>query len=104
MNFVSGFAGLTMLPVDFNPGTVNATAFAARRADRKVFLIILNKDESQSLSIKLPGAKLQQVLTADSLTAREAHILTGAAAAALVKVAAGSVTIPKSTGASFLVE
>lgn len=102
MKFVGEFAGGSLLPVDFNPGSVNATAYAVRRADGKVLLAILNKDESQPLRLQLPSAGLQKVLTAPSLTAREAHILTGAGAAALVKVTAAGVEIPASTGAMLL--
>jgi hypothetical protein len=102
MKFVSGFAGTTMIPVDFQPGTVNAVAHAARRADGKVLLAILNKDETQSLSIALPNCRLSQVLTAPSLTAQEAHLLEGASAAALVKLSGGTAIIPRATGAMFL--
>ena len=102
IKFVSEFAGGSLLPVDFNPGSVNATAYAVRRADGKVLVAILNKDESQPLSLKLPPCALHQVLTAPSLTAREAHILKGSGAAALVKVTAAATTIPASTGATFL--
>ena len=103
MKFVAGFAGTTMLPVDLNPGTVNTVAHAARRQDGKILLVILNKDETQPLTLKLPKATLQQVLTGPSLTAQEAHILTGAPASALVKTTAGSTTIPAATGAIFLI-
>jgi hypothetical protein len=102
MKFVAEFAGNTLLPVDFNPGSVNATAYAARRADGKVLLAILNKDETQPLRLQLPPATLEKVLTAPSLTAHEAHILTGPAAEALVKVSAAGVAIPASTGAMLL--
>jgi hypothetical protein len=102
MKFVSPFAGTTMLPVDFQPGAVNAVAHAARRADGKVLLAILNKDETQPLHVALPRCTLLQVLTAPSLTAQEAHLLEGAQAAALVKLDGDSAMIPKATGAMFL--
>jgi hypothetical protein len=101
MKFVSGFAGGTLLPVDFHPGAVNATAYAVRRADGKVVVAILNKDETQTLELELPGARLEQVLTAPALTAREAHVLNGAAAAGVVKVAGGKVMVPAHTAATF---
>ena len=104
MKFVSEFAGESLLPVDFNPGAVNATAYAVRRADGKVLLAILNKDETQSLSLRLPPCVLQKVLTAPSLSAREAHILTGVSADALVKVSDRLVVVPASTGAIFLLK
>jgi hypothetical protein len=102
MKFVSEFAGGKLLPVDFNPGGVNATAYAVRRADGRVLLAILNKDETQPLRLQLPNCVLRQVLTAPSLTAAEAHILTGQAAEALVKVGADGVMVPASTGAMLL--
>jgi hypothetical protein len=102
MKFVSHFAGATMIPVDFNPGMVNATAHAARRADGKILLAILNKDESKPLSIALPHGMLTHVLTAPAITAQEAHLLEGAAAAAVVSMSGSTATIPKATGAMFL--
>lgn len=102
MKFVSVFAGTTLLPVDLNAGPVNATAYASRRSDGKVQLAILNKDESQPLSLQLPPSSLQQVLTAPSLTAMEAHILTGSTVEALFKLSSDSVTVPAATGALFI--
>ena len=102
MKFVREFAGATMLPVEFNAGGVNATAYAVRRSDGKVLLAILNKDETQPLTLALPRGVLHEVLTAPSLSAAEAHILTGAKAAAVVKVADGSVTVPPATGATLV--
>jgi hypothetical protein len=101
MKFVSPFAGATMLPVKFEAGSVNAVAHAARRGDGKVLLSILNKDETRSLSLKIPRCTLHQVLTAPSLSAQEAHLLEGAAASALVTMDDGTVTVPKATGATF---
>ena len=117
MKFVAGFAGATMLPVDFNPGRgssgpVNAVAHAARLAANgenagKILLAILNKDDSQPLTLTLPkagsGPILQQILTGPALTAQEAHILMGPAASKVVKTTAGATTIPPATGAIFLI-
>ncbi len=102
MKFVREFAGGSLLPVELNAGSVNATAYAVRRADGKVLLAILNKDETQALRVQLPPCVLQQVLTAPSLTAAEAHILTGAAAEAVVKVGKAEVMVPAATGAMFV--
>jgi hypothetical protein len=102
MKFVSPFAGATMLPVDFKPGPVNAVAYAARRSDGKVLLAMLNKDETQPLSVTLPQSTLLQVLTAPSLSAQEAHLLEGTAATAVVTLNHSAVVIPKATGAMFL--
>jgi hypothetical protein len=102
MKFVSDFAGATMLPVDFNPGSVNAVGYAARLQNGKIHVIILNKDDSQPLNIQLPPCHVHQVLTADSLTSTSARILSGAPAATAVRITSGSAAIPKSTGASFI--
>ena len=98
MKFVSGLAGGTLLPMDFQPGGVNATAFAVRRADGKVVVAVLNKDEGQTLTVSMPPCRVEQVLTAPSLAAREARIMTGREAAGLVKVSGGTVTVPSHTG------
>jgi hypothetical protein len=102
MKFVSEFAGCRLLPVEFDPGAVNATAYAVRRADGRVMVAILNKDETQPLRLQLPPCTLRQVLTAPSLSAAEAHILVGPAAASLVKVSPSGVTVPAATGAMLL--
>lgn len=102
MKFASPFAGCTMLPVDFKPGTVNAVAHAARRPDGKILLAVINKDEAQSLKLRVPPCRLLQVLTAPSLAAQEAHLLEGDAAKTLVPINHSAVTIPKATGAIFL--
>jgi hypothetical protein len=102
MKFVSGFAGGTLLPIDFNPGAVNATAYAVRRNDGKVMVAILNKDETQPLKLEMPPCSLDEVLAAPSLTAREAHIVNGQAAAGVVKVSGGSVIIPSHTAATLI--
>ena len=54
MRFAGMFAGATMVPVEFYPGAVNATAFAAKRGG-ETLVAILNKDATQGLSVKLPG-------------------------------------------------
>jgi hypothetical protein len=102
MKFVSEFAGCRLLPVEFDPRSVNATAYAARRADGKVLLAILNKDETQELRLPLPPCTLRQVLAAPSLSSAEAHILTGAAADARVTMGPAGAAIPASTAAMFL--
>jgi hypothetical protein len=102
MKFVSEFAGGRLLPVEFDPGAVNATAYAVRRADGRVQLAVLNKDETQALRLELPPCTVQQVLTAPALSSQEAHILTGAAAEAVVTVGPAGATIPAATGAMLL--
>ncbi len=102
MKFVSGFAGGKLLPIEFNPGAVVATAYAVRRADGKVVLAIFNKDETQPLNLQVPPCTLDQVLTAPSLTSREAHIVTIDQASSLVRATAGAVTIPAHTAATLI--
>jgi hypothetical protein len=103
MKFVREFAGGKMLPVQFDPGGVNATAYAVRRGDGKILLAILNKDEIQTLTVRLPSCIVHEVLTAPSLSAAEAHILAGPQAAAVVKVSGGSVRVPNATGVTLVI-
>jgi hypothetical protein len=104
MKFVAAFAGTTMLPVDFDHGGINATAYAARRADGKVMVAILNKDETQPMVARVGACRLDRVLTAPSLQAREADILTGHQAEALVSVEGGLIRLPKATAAMITLE
>jgi hypothetical protein len=102
MKFVSEFAGGTLLPVEFNPGAVDATAYAVRRADGKVLVAVINKDATQPLRLAMPRSTVQKVLTAPSLSAAEAHILMGPAAEAVVKSGPAEVVVPASTAAMLL--
>jgi hypothetical protein len=74
MKFVAEFQGATMLAVDFNPGSVNATAYAARLPTGQIVLAILNKDATQPLHVDVPGFSLSSVLSASGLEARTVHI------------------------------
>jgi hypothetical protein len=74
MKFAAAFAGATMLPVEFDPGTVNAVAYAARRPDGKVIVAILNKEATQNLQISAPFFDTVQVLSGPALDAHEAHV------------------------------
>jgi hypothetical protein len=70
MKFAGHFAGTTMLPVDFNPGSVNATAYAAQHPDGSSVIAVINKDATQNLFIELPGlGKVPQFLVRDNLSA-----------------------------------
>jgi hypothetical protein len=84
MKFANHFAGSTMIPLDFNPGPVNATAYAAN-SDTGVLWAIINKDANKDINIEIDvdANQLMQVswvylgqvghLRADSLTSRTAH-------------------------------
>ncbi|MFC6646555.1 hypothetical protein ACFQBQ_13350 [Granulicella cerasi] len=69
--FGQQFAGAQMIGLDFAPGA-NATAYAAKLANGKMLVAIINKDEKQAVSVNIPGAKDAAVatLTADSLLSK----------------------------------
>jgi hypothetical protein len=75
MMFAGHFAGAKMFPIDFAPGIINATAYAARLKDGKTLLAVINKDATQTLHLK-PMTSLGVVakLSAPSLTARSATL------------------------------
>jgi len=95
MKFASRFVGTTLMQVEFDSGSVNAVAYGARRRDGKQIIAILNKDDLRSLSVDLPRSRVIEVLTAPSLDAKEAQLLTGSAAGAQVKRAGQEVLVPK---------
>jgi hypothetical protein len=70
MRFAQQFAGATMIGIEFDPGEVNATAYAATRPDGKTMLAIINKDEARTLTPTVAGfrAATYRTLMADSLT------------------------------------
>lgn len=70
LRFAGYLAGGTMLPLTFNPGAVNATAYAAKLPTGQIVVAIINKDASQALHIDLPGYSVGRTLTAESLTSR----------------------------------
>jgi hypothetical protein len=77
MKFASRFAGTTLLPINFNPGSVNAVAYAGRRADGKVIVAILNKDATQSLTVTTPPGTILEVLRGPALDQNETHLTPG---------------------------
>ncbi len=98
MKFASRFAGTTLLPIDFNPGTVNAVAYAARRADNKVIVAVLNKDASQELTLSMAAAQVIEVLSGSALDQPETHITPGSKSIKATKAAEGqTITIPAHT-------
>jgi hypothetical protein len=74
MRFAQRFAGAKVLGLDFHPGPVDATAYAARLATGQLAVAVINKDAAQDLHLDLPGFSLDSVLTAPSLDARSAEI------------------------------
>jgi hypothetical protein len=68
MRFAQQFAGATMIKLDFDPGDVNATAYAAKLKDGRTLAAVINKDATKDLEITLPGWHVAQRLTAESLT------------------------------------
>ncbi len=97
MKFASRFVGATLLKVDFASGPVNAVAYAARQPSGKRVVAILNKDDARAVTINLSGAKVLEVLTAPSLDAKQAQLLSGPEAAARITKTARSVTVPNHT-------
>jgi hypothetical protein len=67
MLFAGHFAGATTFPLDFNPGPVNATAYAATLPTGQRVVAIINKDAHQSLNIDLPNYRQGPTLTAPAL-------------------------------------
>ena len=72
--FAHQLAGGTVIPVDFNPGAVNATAYAVTLPSGQHMVAIINKDEKRTLNLNLPGYSVAQQLTAPSITARSAQL------------------------------
>jgi hypothetical protein len=99
MLFAQRFAGAQMIPVDFDPGPVNATAYAAKRPDGKLILGIINKDANARLVVNtgIP-AKAQFRLQGTSLSSTDvsfnadkpSQISSDLASKSLVGVAPGS--------------
>jgi hypothetical protein len=98
MKFAARFSGTTMLPLDFNPGTVNATAYAARQKNGKVLVAVLNKDATQDLTLTTPPAEIVEVLSGKALDQNETHISHGSKSIRTSKTSSGqTITIPAHT-------
>ena len=77
MLFAGHFANSTMVPVNFNPGTVNATAYVADLSGVQTMAII-NKDLSSDLAVAIPfGYHVAETLTALGLDSRIAKLHQG---------------------------
>ncbi|HEX5283515.1 MAG TPA: hypothetical protein VFW30_05300 [Bryocella sp.] len=70
LRFAGHFAGGTMLAVTFDPGPVDATAYAAKLPTGQTVVAIINKDADHSLHIDLAGYSVGRTLAAQSLTSR----------------------------------
>jgi hypothetical protein len=77
MQFASNFAGATFIDLDFSPGNVNATAYAAKLANGKIAVAIINKDPARSLEVDLSGFSSVLFLRGSSLTSNERVQLFG---------------------------
>ena len=74
MRFAQRFAGTTLIGVEFDPGGVNATAYAAKLPDGKILVAVINKDESKPLAVHEPGWKLVETLTAPALNSTDVKL------------------------------
>jgi hypothetical protein len=89
MRVAQHFAGAQMIPLEFDPGTIQATAYAAKRTDAAsrtspMIFAVINKDAEQALHLQFPGtATLLELTTAESLTSREVQVRKPRAAAAI---------------------
>jgi hypothetical protein len=75
MRFAQNFAGATMFPITFNPGSVDATAYAAKLPTGQIIVAVINKDSSRTLPLDLPGYSVGHVMTAKSLTSTTVEVL-----------------------------
>ena len=75
MKFAQHFAGATMIQLDFDPGDVNATAYAAKMSDGNTMVAVINKDATRDLQIAIEGGWLKfETLTAPSLTSKTVRL------------------------------
>jgi hypothetical protein len=74
MRFARRFAGGQMVALDFDPGTVNANAYACLLPDGRKLIAIINKDSTQPLMIDVPGFSAVLMLTGPALDARTADL------------------------------
>ena len=74
MRFASLLAGLRMISIDWDPGPVNATAYAALTAAGKRLVVIINKDSTRPVKADLRGYVAELSLTGPSLESRSAML------------------------------
>lgn len=98
MKFAAAFRGATMLPLDFDPVSLNCSAYAARRPDGKVIVAILNKSAVDDITITAPIFDTIQVLTGPKLEGNETHLTAVVRETSSRRTAAGQTFIlPKHT-------
>ncbi len=95
MQFAQHFAGAAMIAVDFDPGPVNATAYAAKRPDGRLVVAVINKDAHAPLELK-PGivARSQYRLEAASLTSTDVSLKPAKVSNAAADSASRFVSVP----------
>lgn len=74
LQFAGRFAGATMVPISFDPGAANATAYAARLPTGQLQVAIINKDAEHAVPLNLAGFSPALVLTAPSLESRDVFL------------------------------
>ncbi len=100
MKFAQQFAGATIVAVDFDPGEANATAYAAKFKDGRTLIAVINKDTAQDLEITLPGWRIAERLTAESLTSTVVKFGPVAAGKAMTVPAASAAILRRYGGTS----
>jgi hypothetical protein len=93
MRFAQQFAGATMVAIDFDPGPVNATAYAAKTSTGGMIAGIINKDATKDMTISMPGWRVGDRLTANSLASRDVKFGAAAQSAGELRVPAASAAI-----------
>lgn len=75
LRFAAMFAGGTMIPVEFDAGGANANAYAAKMADGKTIVGVINKDAGRAVQVDLPKSRAQVTLRGPALDAQEASLV-----------------------------
>ena len=75
MLFAQQFAGAQIIGLEFNAGTVNATAYAGLMPDGTRRIAVINKDAEQSITLRVPGisATCTLSLTGPALDSQQAE-------------------------------
>ena len=73
LKFAAAFIGCEVVPVTLD-SPLNVSAYAARRADGKILVAILNKEASQPLTLTAPNFQTITTLTGASLESHKATV------------------------------